>query len=232
MAKQEDKNDGLMKTGTSRRSRAGRAGRGGTMPRIMVLALLVVVAGGAALFWPRGGGVPTGIGEQQTVVAAPSETPVVPHSGDVDINAASAPALIPEKPQDQAAAEQAATKAAATEPAPVKSVPVQQPATKTVTPPPVKTETKTVSPAQPKVEPRPDGPYAVQVGAFGQAENADQEAARLKAKGWDARVRAGNNSSGDMVYRVWIGYFASRTEAQTFISQNSKLLAGAIPVHR
>ena len=56
--------------------------------------------------------------------------------------------------------------------------------------------------------------------------------ARLKTLGWDARVRAGNNSSGEMVFRVWIGYFSSRQSAQTFINQNSKQLSGAIPVHR
>lgn len=225
MAKQDEKNDGLMKTGTSRRSRAGQAGRGGAMPRIMILALLVVVAGGAALFWPRGGGVPTGIGEQQTVVASPEESAVVPRSGDVDINAEGTPALTPETPLEEQAAAEAPTEATAAEPAPVKPTPVK--------PTPVKpTPVKQTTPAGPRITPRADGPYAVQVGAFGQQENADLEANRLKTQGWDARVRAGNNSSGEMVYRVWIGYFADRTEAQTFISQNSKLLAGAIPVHR
>ena len=69
MAKQDEKQDGLRKKGTSRRSRAGRAGKGGTMPRIVVLGVLVIVAAGAALFWPRGGNVPTGIGENQTIVS-------------------------------------------------------------------------------------------------------------------------------------------------------------------
>jgi len=70
------------------------------------------------------------------------------------------------------------------------------------------------------------------VGAFGGAGNADKEAARLKALGWDARVRAGDNSAGKMVYRVWIGYFDSRKTAQNFIAQNSRKIPGAIPVHR
>jgi cell division protein FtsN len=100
---------------------------------------------------------------------------------------------------------------------------VQKPAAKKT--PPARTP-------EPRVTPSAQGQYAVQVGAFGEAVNADNEAARLKTLGWDARVRAGNNSSGEMVFRVWIGYFSSRQSAQTFINQNSKQLSGAIPVHR
>ncbi len=43
MTKQGDKSDGSLKSGSSRRSRMGRAGQGGTMPRVMVVALLVIV---------------------------------------------------------------------------------------------------------------------------------------------------------------------------------------------
>ena len=233
MAKQDGNKEGLRKTGTSRRSRAGRAGKGGTMPRIMILALLIIVAGGAALFWPRGGGVPTGIGENQTVVSTPADSQIAttpPRSGDVDINAEAATQLTPEK------AEGAATAAPDTRPAeskPVETKPVEtkQAEPKQTEPPKVKTETPPAQ-TQPRIQPRSEGAWVVQVGAFGQAENADKEAARLKTKGWDARVRAGNNSSGDMVFRVWIGYFASRQEAQNFINQNSRQLSGAIPVHR
>ena len=225
MAKQDENQDGLRKKGTSRRSRAGRAGKGGTMPRIMVLGVLVIVAAGAALFWPRGGNVPTGIGEHQTIVSTLPDSQTVtapPRSGEVDINSEAA-RLTPEKAETEVgqqalpAAEEAAPPPA--EPEQKKEEPKPQPVKKT-------------QPTQPRIEPRSDGPWAVQVGAFGQAENADSEAARLKAKGWDARVRAGNNSSGNMVFRVWIGYFDTRERAQGFINQNSRHLAGAIPVHR
>ena len=35
-----------------------------------------------------------------------------------------------------------------------------------------------------------------------------------------------------MIFRVRIGYFKSRTEAEAFIRQNRKHMPGAIPVHR
>jgi cell division protein FtsN len=234
MPKQDGKNDGAMKSGASRRSRAGRAGRGGNMPRIMILALLVIVAGGAALFWPRGGSVPTGIGENQTIVTSSAVNPdssQPPRSGDVDINAEAVPTLTPEKEMG----EKTASGAEAAQPAksdPEPTVQTTPPAEKTPEPKPAARKPAAKSKTEPRVQPRTSGNYAVQVGAFGQAENADQEAARMKALGWDSRVRAGNNSSGEMVFRVWIVYFESRQEAQTFINQNSRHLAGAIPVHK
>lgn len=227
MAREDAKQEGPRKAGAGRRSRSGRAGRSNT-PRIMVLALLVIVAGGAALFWPRGGGVPTGIGEHKTVVSSPSDTTLgtaPPRSGDVDIADEGAPRLIPEKAEEPTAAK---TDSPTEDPPPAARPEPEPEAVKPVT----RTETKTQAKPVPRVQPTTDGPWVVQVGAFGEAPNADKEAARLKALGWDARVRAGNNSSGNMVFRVWIGYFASRTEAQTFINQNSRQLGGAYPVHR
>lgn len=242
MSKQNESKDGALKSSAARRSRSGRAGKGSTVPRVMILGLLVVVAGGAALFWPRGGSVPTGIGENQTVVSSPNVNPdsgSTPHSGDVDINEAAPPELTPEAERGTATTTPTETKPAEATAKPVgeavtKSVtqPVTQPAEKASTTKPAVKKSQPAATTVTKVEPQSTGPYAVQVGAFGQAENADQEAARLKAKGWDARVRAGNNSKGDMVFRVWIGYFASRSLAQKFIDQNSRHLAGAIPVHR
>lgn len=240
MNKPQKSDDGTLKAGTSRRSRLGRAGQGGTMPRIMMAALLVVVAGGAALFWPRGGSVPTGIGENQTTVKAQESLAVpgqTPRSGDVDIDEVVTPALTPEK-AETADKTPPVTKPAETVPqakAPTSKPLVTKPkTTKPETTKPKTTKPKTPEPkiTEPKVEPTSQGSYAVQVGAFGEAVNADTEAARLKALGWDTRVRAGNNSSGDMVFRVWIGYFANRQLAQTFINQNSRHLGGAIPVHR
>jgi len=221
----DSKKGGLRKDGTSRRTRAGRSGHGG-LPRVMILAVVVIVAGAALLFWPRGGSVPTGIGENQTVVTASeaADTPGVPHSGEVDISS-EAVTLIPEK---------AETPAEETPPPVEKTVtaPVEE---KTTPPPPTKTQT--TKPAakpkpQPLIEPVSNGPYGVQTGSFLDAGNADKEAARLKAKGWDTRVRAASNSEGEMVYRVWIVYFKTRTDAQTFINQNPRDLKGAIPVHR
>lgn len=234
MTKPSDKSDGSLKSGSSRRSRMGRAGQGGTIPRVMVVALLVIVAGGAALFWPRGGTVPTGIGEHQTVVATPDPAgeDTSPRSGDVDINEVGSGTLTPEKSDSVVppAASKPAETPQATSPAPAEKTSASKPITQK--PKPQKPKPQPPKPAAPKIEPSTTGPYAVQVGAFGQAVNADNEAARLKNLGWDARVRAGNNSSGEMMFRVWIGYFSSRQVAQSFINQNKKQLPSAIPVHR
>lgn len=237
MSKPDSKNEGQIKTGTSRRSRSGRAGTRSNTPRIMIVAMIVVVAGGAALFWPRGGSVPTGIGQQRTVVSTPenSTTPADPvHSGDVDINSEGVADLTPEKEEDlkKGAPSSAPAETKVEEKTVVEEKTTPPPVTKPATSKPATAKPKTSRPPAQLISPSPNGRYAVQVGAYGGAPNADKEAARLKALGWDARVRAGDNSAGKMVYRVWIGYFPNRETAQKFIAQNSKHIPGAIPVHR
>ncbi len=214
---------GLRKDGTSRRTRAGRSGHGG-LPRVMILAVIVIVAGAAVLFWPRGGSVPTGIGENQTVVTASdtTEREGIPRSGEVDIGAETVP-LTPEKAENTPAKTPAPVVEKKTA-APVKTVVKESP------PPAVKPKPAPVK--RTLVKPVDNGPYGIQTGAFGDAANAEKEVARLKAKGWTAKLRAGNNSKGDMVYRVWVVYFKTRDNAQTFINQHPRDLAGAITVHR
>ena len=227
--KQKDKQGsdaGLMKTGRSRRKRAGRAGRGKGIPRVMIVGGVLIVIGAAWLYWPAGNSAPTGLGEQQTVVTSLSDSVVPaggtgPSSGDVDINQQTT-SLTPEEPesgQEANAAEIEAEKAEA-EAQPMATKPVVE-----------KPAPKPVAPA-PRIQPTATGSYAVQVGSFGDADNADKEAARLKELGWNTSIRAGNNSSGQMVFRVWITHFKTRRDAQTFINQNSRKIPGAIPVHR
>lgn len=213
--------DGLRKTGTSRRLRTGKGKSGGT-PRIMILAVLLVAAAAAFLFWPKGGGSPAGIGEHRSVVTAPapldsSTTGLAdnrPRSNEVDINEAEVK-VVPEEPRDGHAVREQTPP----DPAPSKK-PAQKPAQKA-----------TIPPAQ-KVQPSSEGRWAVQTGGFGKAENADQEAARLQKTGWNAIVMAGSNNQGRIVYRVWIGYFPSRDEAQLFLNQNKDRLSDAFVVHR
>lgn len=220
MPKKPDSKEGLRKNGTNKRNRAGKTGRSKGTPPIMIAALVVIVIGAALLFWPKGDPNLTGIGEQQSVVTIPdsnSHTQAItqgttPRSGDVDI-AQQGQNLIPEKPEGEV---------------------TQKVEEKKQTPKP-KPKPKPVAsskPAEPPVQPQPDGRWAVQTGGFGSAVNADKEAARLALAGWQAMVRAGSNSQGNMVYRVWIGYFISRDEAGTFIKQNHKKLADAFAVHR
>lgn len=216
--------EGFLKDRTSTRSRMPSAGGRKTMPRIMWLAILVCIAGAALLFWNSGQDTPTGIGERRTVVTAPTQPDGdTPRSGEVDLEDQTQE-LTPEEPAGEET------------PAPQEETPDETAsvATASVTPPPVTAPTTTPvrSDPPPLIEPTASGQYAVQTGAFGTPENADKEAARLKELGWDARVRAGNSASGDMVYRVWICFFASRQVAGAFIRQESAKIPTAIVVHR
>ena len=232
-----------------RRRRTGKNGKGG-MPRIMWLALLVCVAGAVALF--RSGGsnnMPTGLGENHTVVTAP-DIGSEPVSGDVEITteglqltpetavagadlgqADNAPLVIElDRPLDETPTIVTGS-APPTTGAAVPAHEVEPAATQTL-PADTTPERTTTAPPAPRLAPQPQGPYLVQAGSFGDTENAQKEADRLKGAGWDAAVRVGNTASGGLVYRVQIGYFATREDAQAFIDQNSRKLSGAIPAHR
>lgn len=220
---QKKSREGLRKDGTSKSLRSGRARSGGT-PRIMLVGALIVIAAAAFLFWPKGGPSPTGIGEKRSVVTAPAlpdsgaatMSDNRPRSSEVDIEK-TAVTITPEKPEGETETSPARTPPAAEQKAAAARAP---------------TRPRADTPRQPAVQPRPEGRWAVQTGGFGQAENADQEAARLQDLGWNSVVMAGSNNQGQMVYRVWIGYFANRDEAQLFLQQNSDKLADAYVVHR
>lgn len=220
MSKKSPSPKGSRKSGTSPNTLAGRSGRRQGTPRIMILAVVVVIVGGALLFWPKSGPVPSGIGERQSVVTAPDSNQSVPsldqtaapRSGDVDLETARE-TLTPEEPENQSSAA---------------TIPQAKPKPK----PKAKPKAKPAKPAAQPVEPLSSGSWAVQTGGFGKAANADQEAARLAAAGWNSMVRAGSNSQGTMVYRVWIGYFPTRDQANLFIRQHKKTLADAFAVHR
>lgn len=209
----------LLKSGSKlRRSRQGRG-----LPRVMWVAIVVCVIGAVLIFRDQGSQVPTGIGEYQTVVTAPEQETTLPddngpRSGDVDIND-QANTLIPEKPTD-ATGDTTASKP------PVKETTTKPATTKTTT-----TKTTTKPPPQ-LIQPAASGPYLVQTGSFGAPENAEKEANRLKKLGFDARVKTGNTSDNSLIFRVKIGYFKSRKEAEAFIRQNRKKMPGAIPTHR
>lgn len=258
-----------------RRRRATRGGKGG-MPRIMWLAILVCIAGAVALFRSGGGGpMPTGLGENRTVVTAP-EGGGEPVSGEVEI-AEQGLRLTPEQPvaggdlggADNApleitvprplggvesgessarpapgTAEAGSADTEATGPVtagresaePLADPAAAEPATARAGEPHVESEVATkpepTGALPPRLVPQPRGPYLVQVGSFGDNGNAQKEADRLRTFNWDASVRVGNTAGGGLVYRVQIGYFATREDAQAFIDQNRVRLPGAIPAHR
>jgi cell division septation protein DedD len=199
------------------RSRYASEEHDGRLPRIFILAAAVVLAAAAIMFWPRGGGeIPTGIGERVTVVTADDSSvtaDMTPRSGDVEISAEQTQ-FVPEKPRN--------------------AQPSKQP-TSNKTKPATSSDRSTTSPPSPtpaKIVPSARGPGAVQVGDLGQEKNATALITKLTGLGYPARLRAANTSSGDIVYRVWIGYFATRSVAAAFAEQNRAKIGDGNPVHR
>jgi DedD protein len=193
----------------------------------MWVAIAVCIIGAVLIFRDQGSKVPTGIGEYQTVVTAPDEEPAVtpedaPRSGDVDISAQTT-TLTPEEPTGHSppVTEKPAS------PPPVKQAATVDPTPKTTAPQPVKP-----TPSPPRIKPSARGPYLVQTGSFGNRENADKEADRLRKLGFDPKIKVGNTADNAIFFRVRIGYFKSRSEAEAFIRQNRKNMPGAIPAHR
>lgn len=199
----------------------------GRTPRIFLLVAAVALVGAAIMFWPRGGGeIPTGIGERITVVTAIDSSAAAGaavRSGDVEIGREQKP-VVPERPRDAQKQEKPA--AAATPP--------RESARGETAPAAARDRSATAKP-QPepvKVTPQENGLWAVQVGAFGQEENAAALVAKLKQLGHPAKLRAASTSSGDIVFRVWIGYFANRSDAATYARQNRAEIGDGNPVHR
>jgi cell division protein FtsN len=192
----------------------------------MWVAIAVCIIGAVLIFRDQGSEVPTGIGEYQTVVTAKDEADTKsdmqevqagqedngPRSGDVDINDQTTD-LTPEKPVGETAKQVTPQPKVKQTTKPKTTQPAKQ------TPPPL------------RIQPAARGPYLVQTGSFGKAGNADREAARLQKLGYDARVKVGNTSNHSIIFRVRIGYFKSRTEADAFIRQNRKHMPNAIPAH-
>jgi cell division septation protein DedD len=93
--------------------------------------------------------------------------------------------------------------------------------------------TSTVSTAATGVQPAADGAWALQLGAFSTQENADALAGKLRGQGLRPYMQAGSSSSGGLVFKVAIGYFATREAAAMYARSNARLLGPqALPVHR
>jgi cell division septation protein DedD len=227
------------------RRRSGRPRRL-QLSRIYLVPLAIVLAVAAFMFWPASRHAPVGIGEQHSVVTAdapPGSLTAGPRSGDVAI-AKEVQKLVPEQPAGKepqtAGADAGKAVASPAEPAPVKPEPREK-ARET----PRETSQATSTPAAgsppvaeprrdtPAIQPQATGPWLLQLGAFGKEENAEKLLAKLQAAGFSALLRAGNLANGSLVYRVCIGYFASRDQAVRYGRENAKLLGEqGVPVHR
>ncbi|PIV80659.1 hypothetical protein COW53_08510 [bacterium CG17_big_fil_post_rev_8_21_14_2_50_64_8] len=226
------KDDQLLQTG--HRPSAGRNQRRGT-PRAIWLALFVAMVAAFLLFRQPGGGRPTGIGENRSVITVPADDldslavdlgiadtldtdadhPAQPRSGQVEMQHI-AQELTPEKPSGGQQ----------------ETAPATTPSPRTTPPAPEPAREKPATKPLPEVQPEASGPYLVQTGSYGDAANADREALRLQKFDWDARVKVSSTADGAMIYRVRIGYFPDRGAAQAFIQAHGKQLRGAIAVHR
>jgi len=205
-----------------RRTRFSSSDGSSRVSRPLLAAMIVILAGAAYLFWPRGSGAPTGIGEQLTVVTADSTMAPAPRSGSVEIQDEQQ-ALIPESPAGSAAEPKRIPEPAETEPEVVKpeSKPVQKAETKPAT-----------KPEPPAITPQPTGSWAVQIGAYENETNAQKLVTKLADKGVGAHVRAAGTSTGSIVFRVWIGWFSNRQEALDYAKQERKVIGESYPVHR
>ena len=187
----------------------------------------------AFLFWPRGGPSPTGIGERYSVVTADTARHAAPRSGSVDIAAEQTP-LVPEPEQARPTTGGDAPR----EPLVVDAGDDDGDASDeaAATPPdhrePRRTEPAPAPDDDLRLAPRRQGPWAVQLGAYQHEDNAREYAAGLASRGIEAVVRSASTSSGAIIHRVWVGWFASRQEAAAYAEQERDRLGEAFPVHR
>ena len=64
--------------------------------------------------------------------------------------------------------------------------------------------------------------WAVQVGIFSKSTNAESFAATLRSDGYQPKISNAKNSSGKTNKRVWLGPFASKTEAKSISKKFEK----------
>jgi cell division septation protein DedD len=236
----------------TRRQSTGRGRRGG-ISRAFLVAGALILFGGAYLFWPRGGGQDHGIGERYSVVTASNDgspgTESLVRSGEVSIEEETLPA-VPETEQGatqaeepsvapasgqtgEAAVEPTAAKPAAAEPAAKKPPAKVQEATSRVTGATSRQEAEATH-REPVPQPLgARGAWQVQVGAFGDPDNAERLVTHLRALGYQVEIHEASRSDGGRLHRVCVGSFGTREEAARFATQHGAELGDqAIPVRR
>lgn len=218
--------------------RRGLSGRSTRFSRGFLIAGALVLFAAVFMFWPRGGDHSPAIGERYSVVTAGSDQsasglPTAIRSGEVELDN-EVDELVPEQPDDAGPAgtsdsppEDRATSMPPVGTDPGTAEPVTKPATR-----PAATQPRQ-QPTTPPLSPQAAGDWLVQVGAFGNQENAETLRSVLREAGYPVLMRTGSRSDGQLVSRICVGYFRTRADAVTFARQHRQALGGeGIPVHR
>lgn len=77
----------------------------------------------------------------------------------------------------------------------------------------------------------PTATFGVRVGVFREAANADQEMARLRRDGFSPLVQRRSNNSGEPVYYVYAGAYATRSEARDAVTRIKNAGGDAVVVN-
>ena len=113
-------------------------------------------------------------------------------------------------------------------PAPVPSTQTSQPEKKTVTETQAPPEDQKPGQSLEKPAPKPPAPsdsghFTVQVAALKNFQGAAKLVAQLRGEGFDAYQTSSRNQNGETWYRVRVGAFKNRSEAQSTVSRLSKM---------
>jgi len=161
------------------------------------------------------------------ISADPVEPPVEAPQRASQARPLGARAGSPELPSAGAAAEGSPVSAARPAPGPEPPPARSEARAPGPEPPPARSEARAPGPEPPPARsearaPRPEPPvqggFAIQVGAFGDADSAARLAQKLRARGFSAHVHGGEGA-GAAGFRVRVGPVASREEATRLASK-------------
>ncbi|MFH1841964.1 MAG: SPOR domain-containing protein [bacterium] len=247
------------KQATRRRSGRSKPTR---ISRTFIIAGAVILFLAIFLFWDRTGNRSGGIGENYSVVTASNgqqSNSLMPGGGATEVDIENqVETLVPEQQRgerptavttksgsesrsdspaetttpdsDPPAATGPATETGdTTTPARQPETPAASEQTTDTTPPPATTPAAAASSPAPAAA----GPWIVQVGAFGNVQNAENLQTRLETAGFPTFIRTTSRTDGQLLYRVCIGYFPSRDDAESFARHNRQAMGEeGIPLHR
>jgi cell division septation protein DedD len=195
--------------------------------RIMIGAGVVILAIALWVFWPRGGDTGDMTGQTAVLTLDPAGPGVIdeetPRSSDVDLGE-EVPEMVPEQPASNRTTTAVTEKAVAkvTDEA-AKMPPLNDPLAKA---------DEKLEPAAMPGDPAETGKWAVQLGAFGSEKNAQKMGDVYRNKGFRVEVPAMRTTGGGLSYKVWIGFFNTRGEANEWAQKHKSDLGDFYITHR